>query len=118
MRTGAAPQVLGGERRRDPLFLEQRRIDPEGERPQCVEGGVDLAADLCEHPSPVLRVLLKRRLGEPELDRERDQMLLRSVVDVPFQPAPFLVLCGDDRCRDEQISRLVGVCMSRASGRR
>ena len=42
------------------------------------------------------RVAVHQAVREPELHRERDQLLLRAVVDVPLQAAALLVLCGDD----------------------
>ena len=35
-------------------------------------------------------------LDEPLLDLERDELLLGSVVDVPFEPSTFLVLRGHE----------------------
>ncbi len=42
------------------------------------------------------RVMSRELLDQAELDLEGHQLLLRSVVDVAFQLAPFLVLSGDE----------------------
>jgi hypothetical protein len=32
------------------------------------------------------------------MERKRDESLLGSVVQVPFEPVPRLICCGDDSC--------------------
>ena len=40
------------------------------------------------------RVAIDERVGQSELDAERDELLLRAVVDVPLELAPLVVLRG------------------------
>ena len=49
-------------------------------------------------------LLAQLRLGEPERERERDEPLLRAVVEVALQPAALLVRGLDDpRARGAQL---------------
>ncbi len=91
-----APHVLRGERRRDALLLQERRVDPEREPVERVQRFVHLAPQLPEHRAGLLGVLDEEPARQPELHGERDQVLLGPVVDVPLEPSTFLVLRGHD----------------------
>ena len=52
--------------------------------------------DLVDHRHRVRWVVLDGVLGEPQLDREGDEMLLRAVVQVPLELAPLGIAGRDD----------------------
>ncbi len=51
---------------------------------------------LAEHLLRLRRVALDDLFGEPELHRQRDELLLRAVVDVAFELPALVVLGGDE----------------------
>ena len=57
--------------------------------------GVRLALELADELARLRRVAFDQAVGELELHGERDELLLRAVVDVALEPAPLLVLRGD-----------------------
>ena len=57
--------------------------------------GVRLGLELADELARLLRVPLDQVVGEPELHGERDQLLLRAVVDVALEPPALRVLRGD-----------------------
>src|SRR5439155_21343297 len=52
----------------------------------------------------LLRIPLDQALGQPLLHRKRDELLLCAVVEVAFQPVPFLVLGRTRRCLEARSS--------------
>ena len=42
------------------------------------------------------RIPINHRVGQPELHTERDELLLRPVVDVALELAPLSILGGDE----------------------
>ena len=63
-----------------------------------------VAAQLFEHRADRRRVGVEQLAGEPELHRERDEVLLRAVVQVALDLAARLVGRGDDaRTRGAQL---------------
>ena len=73
-------------------------MEPECDLPQSVEGCREPFGDMRQ----VLTVLAQRfrhiRLRRPELERQRDEPLLRAVVQVPLDPAPGRVGRDHDSC--------------------
>ena len=58
---------------------------------------IGLVAELAEHPRRLVGVALGgERLGQTELDGERDQVLLGAVVDVALEAAALRVVCRHD----------------------
>ena len=93
---GGAGAHQAADRRRDALVGEHLRVDPPGELDQSRDRAVDGDTLRREHlPGPVRRPLAEG-LGQPEIDDERDQVLLRPVVDVAFESPPLGVVRVDD----------------------
>jgi hypothetical protein len=57
---------------------------------------VDPGREAIEHLGGARRILVEERARELHLDPERDHVLLRAVVEVPFDRAPRGVARGDD----------------------
>src|SRR3954452_22894367 len=89
------PRAAGGGGR-EPLVREERRIDPASEVAEILEGLRRLGLELRQHGIGLLRFASDERLREPELDRERDELLLRAVVDVALEAPALRVLRGDE----------------------
>ena len=88
----AAPQ-----RGAEPFLREQRRVDPAGEPDERLDrlgGRRLLVAQELHRRGPATRV--GQRLGEAEVHRQGDQVLLGAVVDVALQE-PALVVLGVDQ---------------------
>ena len=75
---------------------QQRRVDAVRELAQLGQRRLHVAAQLLEHGLDRLRVALDELAGEADLHRERDEVLLRAVVQVALDPAPRLVGRGHD----------------------
>ena len=86
---------LRRERGRQALVGEQRRVDAAREVAQVLERLLRLRLDLGEHLRGLRGFPLGQRAREPSLHGERDELLLRAVVDVALQPAALLVLRRD-----------------------
>jgi hypothetical protein len=67
-----------------------------GKVPEIVERGLGVDRDLVQHRRGPVRIALDQLARQPRLDRERHQLLLRSVVDVALQPPSLLILGGDE----------------------
>ena len=67
------------------MIREQRRIDPSGEVSQVAQGVVRLGLRFGEHRRGSVRIRRHESLREAELHGQRDQLLLRTVVDVAFE---------------------------------
>ncbi|MFN8233033.1 MAG: hypothetical protein U0V56_06065 [Actinomycetota bacterium] len=85
-------RACASERRRQPAIGQQRRVDAAGQVAQVLEGRRRLVADLGEQRASPFRIALDQSVGELQLDRERDQLLLRAVVDVALQASSLVVL--------------------------
>ena len=59
-------------------------------------GVLDVALDLVDHRDRVVRVVLDRVTGEAQLDGQRHEVLLGTVVEVALELAPLGVAGGDD----------------------
>ena len=66
------------------------------ERANVLEGVPDIASELPQQLSRGGRILLGELAGHAEVDGERDQLLLRAVVDVTLDTAPLGVSGCDD----------------------
>jgi len=67
---------------------------PQRELPECVDRLIRVFLELRQDgPRPAVR--LGDGLGEPDLDLQRDKMLLGTVVEVALDAPTFLVLSGD-----------------------
>ena len=71
-------------------------MDAARELAQLVERGGELLACGFEHGVGGGRIGVELALGEAERERERDEPLLRAVVEVALEPAPGLVARLDD----------------------
>ena len=101
---GAAREV--GERGGQAL-VQPRRADAGGDRAQVGDRGRDLVDGGVERRDEHLRLARERALQAPQHDAERDQPLLRAVVQVALEPAPLLVAgLGDPRARGLHLGQL------------
>ena len=64
--------------------------------PEVLEGLTGLPLELGQQLARLRRVAFHHRFGQAQLDRERDELLLSAVMDVPFERAGAFVLCADD----------------------
>ena len=85
------PAGLGRHRGRQSLVGQQRRVDTAGQGPQVVQGRVQPGPELAGH-LPDLTGVIGGVVEQPELDVERDQLLLGAVVQVPLDPLALGVL--------------------------
>jgi len=82
---GAPAQLL--ERDRKPALDQQRRVDALGQLAQLLERERQRGPRLADDRSRVALVGGQLRLEQPERHRDRDQPLLRAVVQVALDPA-------------------------------
>jgi hypothetical protein len=87
---------LALQRRSESLVREQRGVDASGQIPEVVERRVRLGLEIAKQRAEPVVVLPDERLRDPLLHGERDELLLRAVVDVPLERAGALVLGADD----------------------
>ena len=76
--------------------VEPRRAHAGRDLAEVADRGADLVDDLVERGGEHLRLARKRHLQAPEPDAERDEPLLRAVVEVALEPPPLLVARLDD----------------------
>ena len=74
-------------------------MDPAGDFTQLLEAERELVA-ASEISAPAARGSRELGLGDAEVERERDEPLLRPVVQVPLEPPPLGVTGLDHRARD------------------
>ena len=86
------------ERRRQAVLREPGRMDPEGDLAEVIERRREAVYDAAQLASVLLELLGNRRLRRAQREREPNQLLLRAVVEVAFDPAPGRVGRGDDSC--------------------
>ena len=80
---------------------------PGGDRAQVGDRGRDLGDGGVERRDEHLRLARERALQAPEHDAERDQPLLRAVVEVALEPSAFLVAgLGDPRAGGLHLGQL------------
>ena len=79
-----------------PTFGEYRRMEPECDLPQPVEGCREPFGDVGELVSMLAHLLRHGCLRRTHLERQRDELLLGAVVQVPLDSPPRRVGGGDD----------------------
>ena len=84
------------ERGGEPAVAEHRGMEAAGELAQLLERERQLGGGRAEAARRRLRVAAEPRLREPERERERDEPLLRAVVEVPLEAPPLGGLGLDD----------------------
>ena len=89
------PSCLRPDRCLQPFVRQERRIDPSCQIAEILERLMGLGFDLHQDVRDLRRVALGELASEPRLHRQRDELLLRAVVDVALEPATSLVLRGD-----------------------
>ncbi len=106
--SGAACQRL--QRRTEPAPCQNRRVDPARHLAHLVKHVRDPGGDVLELRPELAELRWYIRLSPPQLEPERDEPLLGSVVQVALDPAPRLVGGGDDaRSRRPQLGLALGV---------
>ena len=80
----------GGERGVQPV-VEAARAQAVGDLAQLGDGGAQLGDGLVDQAVHVGRAVVEVALGEPQGHAERDEPLLRAVVQVALEPAALLV---------------------------
>ena len=104
-RRGSAARPGGGAQRvGESAVHEQRRVDAVREVAQLLHRFLEIEADLVEHRLGLLGIGVGDLAGEPHTDRERDEVLLRAVVQVAFDAAAFGVGGFDDAGADRRSS--------------
>ena len=90
-----------------------------GELSELLDRQLHLPGKLVEHLGPGGRVVRDDVAGETEVHGQRHQMLLRTVVEIPFDPPPFGVPAGHDaRPRLAEGVRLLAQLVERRLERR
>src|SRR6185437_11247321 len=84
------------QRRREPPFSKDGRVDTSGVLAQLVERARQAGGNLVEFSGERVELGWDLGLSRPYLERERDEPLLRAVVQVTLDAAPGLVGGGDD----------------------
>ena len=85
-------------------------MDSERDLPQPVEGCREPFRDLGQVLTMLAQLLRRVRLRRPHLERQRDELLLRAVVQVALDPPPGRVRGGDDpRAGGVELGAAVGV---------
>ena len=80
-----------GDRGGETALGQQRGMDPAGQLAQLGRGRGELLADPLERGAGRVRVALGEAAREPHVQRERDEPLLRAVVEVALDPAAGVV---------------------------
>ena len=83
---------LGRQSRHQPLVGQERWIDPPGQVPEIVERLGESLFRLLEEAVRLLGVSMREGTNQSHLHRERDELLLRPVVDVALDLPTLLVL--------------------------
>ncbi len=78
----------GAQRRAQPARLEQGRMDPQGEAPERVQSVPQVAPHPVEEGDSPGRVGVDQPAGVLQVDREPDQVLLGTVVQLALDAAP------------------------------
>ena len=87
----ACLRAQGGDQ---PGVGEKRRVDASGEVAEVLKRARRVGLQLGQQLPGLPGITVRRRGKQVELDRQRDQVLLRAVVQVPLKPPPRLVLRG------------------------
>ena len=89
------PRFVRLERRRQALVREQRGVDPAREVAEVVERVAERRLQPRRRLPDTLRIV-GQPLQQPELHRERHELLLSAIVEVALDLAPLLVLSVDE----------------------
>ena len=74
------------------------------EVPELLDGVLEIVADLLEHLLRRVRIAVGELANQVDVHRQRDEVLLRAVVEVALDLAPRLVgRCNDPRPRRAQL---------------
>jgi hypothetical protein len=91
-----APAGRGPQRLAETTVGQERRIDAVGQFAQLLDRVLYVGGQLVEDLDRALRVLGHDVLGQPQVDGQRDQVLLGPIVQIPLHPAAFGVTAGHD----------------------
>ncbi len=92
--TGPIRKRLEG--RRQAAVGEDGGVKPTGELPELLEGLLQILSDPLEQCLDSRRIVVEALLGHPQVERERDEALLRAVVEVAFESPSFRDACLHD----------------------
>jgi hypothetical protein len=70
-------------------------MEPSTQSPELVQSFPDVVAHLLQQRLQARRIRISEPLGQLEIDGERDQVLLRPVVELPLDLASLGVRSGD-----------------------
>ena len=102
---GSAARPDGGRQRLGEATVhEQRRVDAVREVAQLLHRLLQVAPDLLEHRLRPVGIGVGDLADEVHAHRERDEMLLRAVVQVALDPTALRVAGLDERARDARSS--------------
>ncbi len=73
-------------------------MDPAGKLPQLVERGSQLGLCLGQQLGGAVRLWAKPVAGKPQREPEREQPLLRAVVEIALEPTTLFISGRDDSC--------------------
>ena len=82
----------------EPALGQDRRVDPERDLTQLVHYARQPLDDVGQLGPELAELGRHRRLRSAQFERERDELLLRAVVQVALDPPPGRVGGGDDPC--------------------
>ena len=91
-----APVGGGAQRFGEAGVHEQRRVDAVGQVAELLDGVLHRIAERVEHLGGRLGIVGEDVLGEAEVHRQRDEVLLGTVVEVALDLATLGVPGGDD----------------------
>src|SRR5207247_7052272 len=86
-----SPTACGAQGHSEPGAREQWRIDAVCQRPQLSDGRRDVILELVHERLRALGIAFRQLLEQPDLYRQGDEVLLRAVVQIAFNPPPLLV---------------------------
>ena len=92
---GAEARRCGTQRRSEAARFEQRGVDPVRELPRLLERVPYVASDLVEELPGRSGILVRQLARKLDVDRERDQVLLNTVVELALDP-PAVGVGGQD----------------------
>ena len=102
---GAAGSVC--QRFGEAAILEQRRVDAVRKVAKVLHRLLNRRPELADNCLCPLRIRVDERTDRAEICLQRDEMLLRAVVQVAFDPPPLLVGSGHDaRSRQAELDGL------------
>ena len=79
-----------------PAVGQQRRVHAVGQRPQLLQRLLGGCLELADASCRAKRILREHVLHDAQLDAQRDEPLLRAVVEIALDPSPLVVGAGGD----------------------